>query len=181
MPTDRESAAFSVTIIDEQDLGATHLATASGLLADAFEHVGDVYRERGWRTLRPAFRIICETDGQLVGQVSAFDLDCQPELEAIGLGDGVVASTVQRNGVLRLMMLAAIEECGRRQAEFIVTSTKHSHVGRLIADLGFIKQAPFTVYAESQVACTTRSTWWALGLDPNARSLPRVKLDVEVF
>jgi hypothetical protein len=74
----REAAAmpYRYMIVGEDGLGTELLGGLAALLSATLDE-GERYRERAWRTLRPAYRIVALAgDGAPVGQASCFWVAC---------------------------------------------------------------------------------------------------------
>jgi hypothetical protein len=83
---------YSFMVVAEDGLGSELRARLAALLSANLDE-GERYRERAWRTLRPAFRVVALARGEPVGQGSGFWVPCRPALRLLGLGDVAASSS----------------------------------------------------------------------------------------
>jgi hypothetical protein len=124
-PPRREPAGmpYRYMIVGEDGLGTELLGGLAALLSATLDE-GERYRERAWRTLRPAYRVVAlGGDGAPVGQASCFWVPCQPAFRLLGLGDVAVAHAHRRRHVARTLCTLAAAEAWRLHAGAILAKT----------------------------------------------------------
>jgi hypothetical protein len=127
--------AYQYLTVGEDGL-APRLRGAVAALLEATLDDGEAYRERAWRTLRPAFRVIALAPGGAVaGQASCFWVPCRPPTRLLGLGDVAVAHEHRRRKVARTACGIAVREGWRLHACAILAKTKPLRT--VLGDLGF--------------------------------------------
>jgi hypothetical protein len=95
---DARRVAYQYLTVAEDGIEPGLRAELAALLAATLDD-GEAYRERAWRTLRPAFRVIALAPaGSAVGQASGFWVPCRPPTRLLGLGDVAVAPEHRRRG-----------------------------------------------------------------------------------
>jgi hypothetical protein len=121
---ERAVMPYRYMIVGEEGLGTELLGGLAALLSATLDE-GERYRERAWRTLRPAFRVVAlGGDGAPVGQASCFWVRCQPAVALLGLGDVAVAPAHRRRQVARTVCTLATAEAWRVHAAAILAKTK---------------------------------------------------------
>ncbi len=157
---------IAVKCVEEAELEIGYREFIGGLLAEAHPSIGEAFRAKGWWTLPPLFRCLASDGDEVVGQVSAYEIESRPVLPLMGLGDGILKREFRGKGILKMMLSACMEECWKRGAEHIIVSTKkHSP---MILSLGFAPTRPFQFYYETASACVWRPTWLVLSKAPLA-------------
>ena len=96
---------------------------------------GEAYRERAWRTLRPAFRVVALARAEPIGQASCFWVPSVPPTRLLGLGDVAVAPDHRRRRIARTLCTLATREGWRLHASAILAKTKPLRT--VLGDLGF--------------------------------------------
>jgi GNAT superfamily N-acetyltransferase len=135
----RQPAAmpYRYMIVGEDGLGTELLGGLAGLLSATLDE-GERYRERAWRTLRPAYRTVALAgDGAPVGQASCFWVPCRPAFRLLGLGDVAVAPAHRRRQVARTLCSLAAAEAWRLHAGAILAKT--TLLRTVLADLDFAR------------------------------------------
>lgn len=160
---------YTVRCVPESEVDDGYRRLVGEWLAAAHPSLARHFRGRGWWTLPPLFRCVMEAGGVVAGQVSAFEIESSPPLRLFGLGDAILRPEHRGRGLFREMLRAAVEECWRRGAEVILTSTKKQ--SPTILSLGFAPPRPFQFYYEQDSACLWRPTWLVLfrGDEPRGR------------
>jgi GNAT superfamily N-acetyltransferase len=121
---------------------------------------GDLYRERAWRTLAPAFRVVAlGADGDVVGQGSCFAVPCTPAVALVGLGDVAVDPDHRRRGIARTLCRMATQEAWRRGARAALAKTVP--LRSVLSDLGYVAVEDFRFYYELDGACVRHPNWMA--------------------
>jgi len=114
---------YRYMVVGEEGIGTELLGGLATLLSATLDE-GERYRERAWRTLRPAFRVVALAgDGAPVGQASCFWVPCQPACRLLGLGDVAVAPAHRRRQVARTVCALATAEAWRLHAGAILAKT----------------------------------------------------------
>jgi GNAT superfamily N-acetyltransferase len=114
---------YRYMIVGEDGLGTELLGGLAALLSATLDE-GERYRERAWRTLRPAYRVVALGGaGAPVGQASCFWVPCQPAFRLLGLGDVAVAPPHRRRQVARTLCTLAAAEAWRLHAGAILAKT----------------------------------------------------------
>lgn len=151
------SAEIEFEIVNEDDLSERDLRELCDLLADGISRDKDIYRERGWRRIRPAFRAIAREGGEIAGQMSMFELETRPALRAWGSGDAVVRPKSRGKKVGT--------ELGRRSAWEAFDRGLDLYLGDSTAflstyeDHGFRAARPFELWYERDGACHRHPNW----------------------
>jgi GNAT superfamily N-acetyltransferase len=114
--------AYSYLTVEEDGLGRALRRGLAELLAATLDD-GDAYRERAWRTLRPAYRVVALAAGEPVGQASCFWVPCRPPARLLGLGDVAVAPAHRRRQVARTLCTIATQEGWRLHASAVLAKT----------------------------------------------------------
>lgn len=153
---------MEITVLDEQALGAP-LRGAVGELLAAILDDGPRYRGRGWRTLRPSFRVIALAGGELVAQVSAFAVTSRPDVRVYGLGDLAVDPCHRGRGIARRLCVEVADEAGRRGAGVVLAKTRPMR--KVLSELGFVAVERFDYYYEHDGACVRHPDWMARVID----------------
>ena len=168
---------YTLRCVPESELDDGYRGLVGEWLAAAHPTLAGHFRGSGWWRLPPLFRCVLEAGGVVAGQVSAFELDSSSPLRLFGLGDAILRPEHRGRGLFREMLSAAVNECWRREAEVILTSTKrHSPT---ILSLGFAPPHPFQFYYEQDSACFWRPTWLVLFRGGGLRE--RVRLSEGLF
>jgi hypothetical protein len=127
---------YRFMVVDEDGLGSDLRGGLATLLASILDD-GERYRQRAWRTLRPAFRVVAlDVEGEPVGQASCFWVPSQPPSMLLGLGDVAVAHEHRRRQVARTVCTLATNEGWRLHASAILAKTKP--LRSVLAGLGFV-------------------------------------------
>jgi predicted N-acetyltransferase YhbS len=132
---DARRVGYSFMVVAEDGLGSELRAGLAALLSANLDE-GARYRERAWRTLRPAFRVVALARSEPVGQGSCFWVPCRPPLRLLGLGDVAVAPAHRRRHVARTVCTLAAREGWRLHASAILAKTEP--LRGVLADLGFV-------------------------------------------
>jgi GNAT superfamily N-acetyltransferase len=128
------SAGYRYLTVAEDGLEPA-LRSGIAALLEATLDDGEAYRERAWRTLRPAFRVIALAHEEPVGQASGFWVPCVPPARLLGLGDVAVAPAHRRRRIARTLCTLATREGWRLHASAILAKTKPLRT--VLGDLGF--------------------------------------------
>jgi hypothetical protein len=121
---ERGAMAYRYMIVGEDGLGTDLLGGLAALLSENLDE-GERYRERAWRTLRPAFRVVAlGRNGAPAGQASCSWVPCRPAVALLGLGDVAVAPAHRRRQVGRTLCTLATAEAWRLHADAILAKTK---------------------------------------------------------
>jgi GNAT superfamily N-acetyltransferase len=150
---------YRYLVVDEDGLEADLRRGLAVLLAAILDD-GERYRRRGWRTLRPSFRVVAiQADGEPIGQISAFFVPTRPSIRLIGLGDAAVAPDHRMRGVGRRLCEVATHEAWRLHASAILLKTKPMR--KVFTDLGFTASTdgPFFYFENGERA--THPDWMA--------------------
>lgn len=150
---------YRYLVVDEDGLEADLRRGLAVLLAACLDD-GERYRRRGWRTLRPSFRVVAlQADGEPIGQISAFFVPTRPSIRLVGLGDAAVAPDHRLRGVGRTVCGLAVQEAWRLHASAILLKT--TPMRKVFADLGFAAAAdgPFFHFENGRRA--THPDWMA--------------------
>ena len=151
-----------IAVVCEDELESVDAAEVSVLLGDCITRHRQLYWQRGWRRLRPAFRVLARQDVAVVGQVSAFLLDTDPPRQAYGVGDLVVSPDRRGRGIARALLERVVEACAQqRGAELILTDT--ALMASVFSRLGFEPVERFAMYYERGDACRWHRRWLARG------------------
>jgi peptidoglycan-N-acetylglucosamine deacetylase len=130
-------------IVDEDDLTGEDREVAHALLADAFPDHAEDYLDRGWRLIKPTFRMLARVDGRVVGVVSAFELENDRGLKVWGIGDGTIHPDHRGRGLGAKGMGALALEIVSRGPDVVVSDTVLS---RTSDRLGGRKVEPGEIY-----------------------------------
>lgn len=127
---------YRFMVVGEDGLGQELRGGLATLLSATLDE-GERYRERAWRTLRPAFRVVAlGVDGEPVGQGSCFWVPCRPPTRLLGLGDVAVAPDHRRRQVARTVCTLATHEGWRLHASAILAKTRPLRT--VLGDLGYV-------------------------------------------
>jgi hypothetical protein len=157
----REGAAvpYRYMIVGEDGLGTELLGGLAELLSETLDD-GERYRERAWRTLRPAFRVVALAgDGTPVGQASGFWVPCRPACRLLGLGDAGVAPPHRRRQVARTVCTLAVAEAWRLHADAILAKTQPLRT--VLSGLGFVPATDGPFFWMQDGARTVHPDWMA--------------------
>jgi GNAT superfamily N-acetyltransferase len=157
----REPAAmpYRYMTVSEDGLGTDLLGGLAELLSATLDE-GERYRERAWRTLRPAYRVVALAgDGEPVGQASGFWLECEPACALLGLGDVAVAPAHRRRQVARTLCTLATAEAWRLHAGAILLKTKPLRA--VFGDLGFVEATDGRFFWVQDGARAVHPDWMA--------------------
>jgi predicted N-acetyltransferase YhbS len=153
------SIDYQVEIVDETLLGESDRASIARLLAEAFTDHAEEYQTRGWRTIQPSFRILARSRGEIVGQMSVFEIPMDSPGRVFGLGDMGVRSDCRRRGIARCLCDRAVGECWQRGADILLTDT--AALRRVFIALGFTPVPRFAFYYERDGQCRWHPLWLA--------------------
>jgi predicted N-acetyltransferase YhbS len=162
-----------LAVVAEDRLERAELVALGALLADGFPRHAADYRERAWRTTRPAFRVLAREDGCITGQISCFRIATAPERVLFGIGDAVVAESARGRGVAGSVVELAVAECRRRGAEVVLTDTLLLR-GSFRA-VGFEAVPRFAFYYQRGSSCRWHRHWMAWLRD--GAPPPRLRLE----
>jgi len=126
--------AYAYLTVEEAGLGDRLRQGLAALLAATLDD-GDAYRERAWRTLRPAYRVVALTAGEPIGQASCFWVPCRPPTRLLGLGDVAVAPAHRRRQVARTLCTIATQEGWRLHASAVLAKT--IPLRKVLRELGY--------------------------------------------
>jgi hypothetical protein len=126
--------AYAYLTVEETGLGSGLRHGIAELLAATLDD-GDAYRERAWRTLRPAFRVVALAAGEPIGQASCFWVPCRPPTRLLGLGDVAVAPAHRRRQVARTLCTIATQEGWRLHASAVLAKTLP--LRKVLGELGY--------------------------------------------
>lgn len=166
-------APVEYEIVSESDLDETTLRELSGLLSSVMKRLGPQYAERPWRRIRPERRAIARIEGEIVGQLSAFRIGCDPPRVLYGLGDLAVAPRARGRGVAVRLGDDMTQECWRRGGEILLVDTV-THKARDFRT-GHAPVPRFRFWYERDGACHWHPNWTAKVRHPE----PRVRLRLE--
>ncbi len=164
---------YELELLDETLVAGADRVSIAALLAEAFPAEGDAYRERGWRTMAPAFRTLARSGTEVVGQQSVFEIETDPPRRLFGLGDVAVRADSRRRGIARSLIERAVEECWLRGADTVLTDT--SALREPFMALGFRPVPRFAFYYERDGECHWHPQWLAA----TRASIPRSPLRLE--
>ena len=164
---------YGVELVDEALVGEADRVSIATLLAEAFPAEGDAYRERGWRTMAPAFRTLARSGPEVVGQQSVFEIETDPLRRVFGLGDVAVRADSRRRGIARALIEQAVDECWRRGGEIVLTDT--SALREPFMALGFRPVPRFAFYYQRDGECRWHPQWLAA----TRATMPRAPLRLE--
>ena len=150
---------YRYMIVGEDGLGPGLRGGLATLLSSILDD-GERYRERAWRTLRPAFRVVAlDLEGEPVGQASCFWVPSRPPSMLLGLGDVAVAPAHRGRHVARTVCTLATHEAWRLHASAVLAKTKP--LRSVLASLGFIAIADQRFYYVENGARTSHPDWMA--------------------
>jgi GNAT superfamily N-acetyltransferase len=167
----REPAAmpYRYMTVSEDGLGTDLLGGLAELLSATLDE-GERYRERAWRTLRPAYRVVALAgDGAAVGQASGFWVPCEPTFALLGLGDVAVAPAHRRRQVARTLCTLATAEAWRLHAGAILAKT--TLLRTVLAGLEFARATDGRFFWVQDGARTVHPDWMAVVRTPLPASL----------
>jgi Acetyltransferase (GNAT) family len=156
---DRRGVSYQYLTVGEDGLGPDLRSGLAVLLSRTLDE-GERYRERAWRTLRPAFRVVAlAPDGEPVGQGSCFWVPCRPPTRLLGLGDVAVAPEHRRRQVARTVCTLATQEGWRLHASAILAKTKPLRT--VLKELGFVAASDGRFFALENGAPMIHPQWMA--------------------
>jgi GNAT superfamily N-acetyltransferase len=158
------AAEMGVRPIDEDRIAADDHDAVRGLLAGVITRHAEEYAERGYRRLRPEYRVLVYADSGVVGTCSVFRIDAEPALRVYGIGDLVVSAEARGGGLARRMLRIAFSEAQRREADVVIGDT--TAVATTLAGLGFKHVPRFRYFHERDGACSWAPNWWAWEREP---------------
>lgn len=153
---------MEITVLDEDEMGAALRTSVGDLLAGILDD-GPRYREQGWRTLRPCFRVVALDGAGPVAQVSGFEVPARPHVRVYGLGDLAVDPRHRGHGLARRLCGEATVEARRRGAGVLLAKTQPMRT--VLHELGFVAVQRFDYYYEHDGACVRHPDWMALVVD----------------
>ena len=119
--------------------------------------MADLYLARGWRTVRPRYRVLARCGDDVVGQITGMRLDADTTLTVYGLGDLIVEPAHRGRGLTRPLVGTAAARAFGQGADLVVASVRR--LGPALRAVGFRPAAPFELYHEADRACISRPTW----------------------
>jgi peptidoglycan/xylan/chitin deacetylase (PgdA/CDA1 family)/GNAT superfamily N-acetyltransferase len=152
-------AAARTQVVAERDIpDATRVALVD-LLSAAFPAVAREYADRAWRTIAPAFRVLAQADGKVVGQISAFPLESDPSRRIYGVGDAAVVVDRRRLGIGRALVDDVMRACWAAGADGVLTDSVDLEPA--FAAWGMTRVPPFSFYYERDGVCRRHRHWLA--------------------
>jgi GNAT superfamily N-acetyltransferase len=162
-----------IAVVDEDRIDRGELALLGELLAGGFPRHAIEYRERAWRKVRPAFRVLARRRGRVAGQISAFRIATHPVRELFGIGDAVVTESARGQGMARQLVERSAQECRRRGAEVVLTDTLL--LRKSFRAVGLEPVPRLGLYYERDAACHWHPHWMAWLRDGTPP--PRLRLE----
>lgn len=156
-PASTGGGEIEFEIVNEDDLSERDLRALCNLLADGISRDKDVYRERGWRRIRPEYRVIAREGGEIAGQMSMFPLQTTPPVRAYGSGDAVVRPKSRGRKVGSALGRASAWEALKRGVDLYVGDS--TAFLSTFADYGFRPAKPFELWYERDGACHRHPNW----------------------
>ena len=131
----RPDPSVSYRVVEEDDLTGDERAAVHTLLADNLVHGRRERAERGYRVLRPSFRVLAYRGSRLVGTTSTVWVRTEPAVRMAGLADGAVDPRRRGAGIGSELLRGCVAGALGRGAEAILTDT--THFARVCARHGF--------------------------------------------
>jgi peptidoglycan-N-acetylglucosamine deacetylase len=151
------TSEIEIEIVNEDDLSERDLRALCDLLAGGISRDKDVYRERGWRRIRPEYRAIAREDGEIAGQMSMFRLQTTPALRVYGSGDAVVRPKSRGKKIGTELGRVSAWEAYERGIDLYVSDS--AAFVSTYQDHGFRPAKPFEVWYERDGACHRHPNW----------------------
>ena len=150
--TPRPDPEVSCEVVEDGELSGANREQAFALLAENISRSKADYAERGYRLVRPTFRVLARRRGRVVGHTSAMPLRSEPDLGLVGLGDTVVDPQARQRGVAAAMCDVSFAESRARGARVVLTDTGPLTVW--CRNHGFRRPAP------GELSASREGSWW---------------------
>ena len=156
MPAD---PADPIEVVDEDGLAAGDRAEVCALLAREMSRFTDDYATKGWRRLRPEFRVLARGhSGDVIATTSMMVLENDGGVLLYGSGDSTVGREHRGRRLGHAILREAERECRRRGADAMLGDT--TAFAALFQDEGWRRVPRFAIYYERDGACHWHPQWW---------------------
>jgi len=155
----RPDPSVTFEVVDEGELADEDRRQAFALLAEGISHAREDYAERGYRLVRPAFRVLARAGGAVVGHTGVCMLRSDPDFGFAGLADGVVSPRLRERGIGAEMMGLATREALARGAGGVLADT--TAYARWCARTGFRRPLEGELSRRASTSPRPRH-WWLL-------------------
>jgi predicted N-acetyltransferase YhbS len=124
--------------------------------------------ERGWVKREPDLRAVVREDGMILGQVAVakLTLACGPDIEVFGIGDLVTKHFAREQGIAKILLSSATEQCKSMGANLILSASRSKAVISIFDDLGFESATGSGLYYLKNGKAEHNKSWILKGQAP---------------